>query len=229
MKKLLVVLFVFVAAGLLAQGFAHHPLGKWWKNEKVAAELGLTPDQQAKLDQIMFTQRDKMIDLKAQLEKAELRFRDAMEKPAFNEKEVMDQLDHTIAARGALQKNRVEMIVKIHSVLTPEQWAKAKAKLHEHMRNFREKGREFGKFQGEHHKGMPNGPAMGCPGTAGEQHSGGPGMSKAEESGMDQPGAVGEEHSGGPGMSEAEEPGMDLPELGGFDEPDFDGPPTLEE
>ena len=35
MKKLMVVLFVFVSAGLLAQGFAHHPRGAWWKNEKV--------------------------------------------------------------------------------------------------------------------------------------------------------------------------------------------------
>ena len=205
MKKLMVVLFVFVSAGLLAQGFAHHPRGAWWKNEKVIADLGLTPDQQVKLDQIMFTQRDKMIDLKAQLEKAELRMRDAMDKPAFNEKEVMDQLDRTITARGLLQKNRVEMIVKIHSVLTPEQWAKAKAKLHERMQNFREKGRESGKFQGEHRKGMPQGPAMGRPGSAGE------------------------EHPGGPGMSEAEEPGMDQPEPGDFDEPDFDGPPALEE
>jgi Spy/CpxP family protein refolding chaperone len=229
MKKSLVVLFVFVAAGLLAQGMMHPPMGKWWKNEKVAADLGLTPDQQARLDQIMFTQRDKMIDLKAQLEKAELRLRDAMDKPALNEKEIMDQLDRTIAARGTMQKNRVEMIVKIRGVLTPEQWAKAKAKLHEHMRSFREKGREYGRFQGERRMGGPNSPAMGCPGAAGARHPGGPGMAKGEGPGMAQPGGAGEQHFDVRGMSDFDEPGMDLPDPDGFDGPDFDGPPFLEE
>jgi len=204
MKKLTVFLMLLCAAAAFSQGFQNLPRGKWWQNEKVVADLGLTQDQQAKLDDLMFAHRDKMIDLKAALEKAELRLRETMDRPVLNEKEVLDLVDKTIAARGLLQKDRVTMLVKVRGVLTPEQWAKAKAKLHERVRNFREKRREFGEFRREHRNRPSEGPAMGRPGDPGP------------------------DHPGGPGLGDFEDPGPDQPEWGGPEEPDSGGPPPEE-
>ena len=204
MKKLTVFLVLLCAAAAFSRGFPNLPRGKWWQNEKVVADLGLTPEQRAKLDDIMFTHRDRMIDLKAALEKAELRLKETMDKPVLNEKEVLEQLDKSITARGLLQKDRITMLVKVRGVLTPEQWAKAKVKLHERMEKFGEKRRGFREFRREHRGSQPEGPAM---------HRGG---------------GQGERAPGGPEMANLEDPGQDQPEWGGFEEPEPAGPPPEE-
>jgi len=143
MKKLMLLTVLLAAAGALAFGPAEPPGGKWWKNEKAVAYLGLTPDQQARLDHLMFEHHDQMIDLRAGLEKAELRLREMMDDARFDERAALEQIDRVTAARSLMEKNRAAMLVKTRAILTPDQWNKAKERLMDLRRERREEMREF--------------------------------------------------------------------------------------
>lgn len=178
MKKLMIACFVFLSAALFAQGFLDLPRGRWWQNNKVAQELGLSPDQRKALDGLMLSQEEKMIDLKAALEKEELRLRDLLDRPTLDERAVLQQVDRTLAARMELQRNRMAMFIKVRGILTPEQWAKAKDRLQEKRREFREERREFRRHRMdermEHREGPPEEPGMGRPEGPGPDGPGGP-------------------------------------------------------
>ena len=143
MNKLILLTVLLAAAGAQAFGPMEPPMGKWWQNERVVADLGLTPDQQARLDKLMFEHRDQMIDLRAGLEKAELRLREMMDDPVFNERGALEQIDRVTAARSLVEKHRAAMLVKTRTILSPEQWNKAKERLMERRREMREERREF--------------------------------------------------------------------------------------
>jgi Spy/CpxP family protein refolding chaperone len=167
MKKLMIVCFVFVSAALFAQGLLDLPKGRWWKNDKVVQDLGLSPDQQKALDGLMLSHEDKMIDLKAAMEKEELRMRDLLDRPALDERATLEQVDRTLATRTQLQRNRAVMFVKVRGILTPEQWAKARERLQERRQEFREERREFRQHRKEERmdrrQDAPEGPGMGRP------------------------------------------------------------------
>jgi protein CpxP len=145
MKKFILLTVLLSAAGALAfePGAGGPFMGKWWRSEKAVAELGLTPDQQARLDKLMFEHRDRMIDLRAALKKAELRMREIMDAPAFDERAALEQIDRVAAARSLVEKHRAAMLVQTRSILTPAQWQKAKERLMERRREMREERREF--------------------------------------------------------------------------------------
>jgi Spy/CpxP family protein refolding chaperone len=143
MKKLILCTVLLAAAGLLAFSPMEPHGGKWWQSDKAAADLGLTPDQRARLDKLMFEHRDQVIDLRAALEKAELRLRELMDDPAFNERAALEQLDRVATARSLVEKSRAAMLIKTRSILTPEQWSKARERLMENRRERREEMREF--------------------------------------------------------------------------------------
>jgi hypothetical protein len=73
----LTLLAVLLAAPAVRAGDS--PEGKWWKNPRVTAELGLSPDQAAEIEKIFVHSRPKLIDLRGDLEKKQLELQDAME------------------------------------------------------------------------------------------------------------------------------------------------------
>lgn len=162
MNKLILVVVLSAAGALLAFGPMDRPRGQWWENEKAVAELGLTPDQQVRLDRLSFEHRSRMIDLRADLEKAQLRLQELMDDPRFEERAALEQSDRVTAARSLVEKERAALLVKTRAVLTAEQWRKAKARLqekrHERREGFREERRE-------HRRDRLSPPPMDAPGT----------------------------------------------------------------
>lgn len=163
MKKLILFTVFLAAAGALAISPMEPPGGKWWQNEKAAAELGLTPDQQARLDKMMFEHRDRMIDLRAALEKAELRLRELMDDTAFDERAALDQLERVSAARSLVEKNRAAMLIKTRSILTLDQWQRARERLMERRQERREEMREFRRERREEHRERRHNPIAAPP------------------------------------------------------------------
>ena len=127
-RLILPSLLVLFAAGALAKGFLDLPPGKWWKNEQIVQTLGLSPDQQQKLDDIMYAHLEQMIDLKAGFEKEELRLKQLLDQPKIDEKKLLDQATRAIEAQNKLQLSRAAMFVKVRMLLTPEQWEKIKVR-----------------------------------------------------------------------------------------------------
>jgi hypothetical protein len=100
------------------------PDGKWWKRPRIAEAIGLTVEQSKQLDDIFNKARPKLIDLRADVEKKNFAFDQAMENPATSREEIAKHLEEREQARARLQKELGLMIVDTRRVLTDPQWEK---------------------------------------------------------------------------------------------------------
>lgn len=97
------------------------PPGTWWNQPEMVKQLGLTKDQQKKMQEAFDQYRPQLITLRAALEYA-----DAALDPMLNEKQADDskalaQIDKVVQARADLEKTRAHMLMAIRHELTPEQ------------------------------------------------------------------------------------------------------------
>ncbi len=140
------------------QGRMH---GRWWDDPKLAEKIGLTADQQKKMDDIMQQHRLKLIDLNAALQKQETIMHPLMEAEQPDEGKILAQIDAIAQARAELEKGNARMLLGIRQVLTPDQWTKLKA-----MRE--EKGFEYGRGSRDREgRRGPDGPPAGPDGAGG--------------------------------------------------------------
>jgi Spy/CpxP family protein refolding chaperone len=110
----LVVLFLAVPAA--GQGF------KWWQSEEFKTELGLTPEQTRRLEEIFQGALPGLKVQKTALDSAEARFERLIERG--DDAAVMEQVNTVEAARAELNKTRTIMLLRMRKVLTKDQWAK---------------------------------------------------------------------------------------------------------
>ena len=106
---------------LMEGQFGHH-LGRWWNNPRMIGALKLTDDQRKAMDTILFKHREKLIDLRADLERAELEMQPLMSASQPDQKTIEAQIDKIVAARGALEKANARFLLDIRMKLTSEQW-----------------------------------------------------------------------------------------------------------
>src|SRR5688572_28064954 len=89
MKKTLLILWL--VAAITAISFAQDgalPQGKWWRQARVVEELGLTEDQQSRLDSVFRNSATELIDLKADVEKRSLALRNEMEQSQIDRQSI---------------------------------------------------------------------------------------------------------------------------------------------
>lgn len=127
------------------QAFRFHG-GRFWDNPRIATALKITPDQQKAMDDILFQHREKLIDLQANLKKAELDMEPLMNADEPNQSAIEEQIDKVVAARGALERANANFLLDIRMKLTPDQWKQIK--------NFRAEGG----MRGMHREFGPGGP-----------------------------------------------------------------------
>lgn len=97
-------------------------LGKWWKNSEIVKQLGLTEEQTEKIEYTFFNHRMQLIDLRAAMQKEEMRLEPLMQAEQPDEAEVSAQIDRVLAARGKLEKANAMMMLAIRRILTVDQW-----------------------------------------------------------------------------------------------------------
>lgn len=102
------------------------PRGRWWTNPKTAKEVGLTADQQQKMNEIFQQHRLSLIDLNASLEKAEVQLEPLMSADQPDESRILAQIDRVAQARAELEKANARMLLGIRRVMTADQWEKLK-------------------------------------------------------------------------------------------------------
>ncbi|HEX4286175.1 MAG TPA: Spy/CpxP family protein refolding chaperone [Terracidiphilus sp.] len=116
-----------------SQGMGHRPPferafgghgveGRWWNNPKIVERLKLSDDQRKAFDQILLEHREKLIDLRANLEKTELTMESLVGNEQPNEGAILGQIDKVAAARAELEKANARYLLALRSKLTPEQW-----------------------------------------------------------------------------------------------------------
>jgi Spy/CpxP family protein refolding chaperone len=97
------------------------PDGKWWKRPRIAAAIGLTPQQTLEIEGIFSKSRPLLIDLKADLEKKQGELEDAVEENS-DRKTIASRVEDVEDARAELQKTRILMVLDMKQVLRAEQW-----------------------------------------------------------------------------------------------------------
>lgn len=150
--------------------------GRWWNNPRMIDRLKLTDDQRKAMDQTLYEHREKLIDLQATLEKAELAMQPLMSADQPDRAAMEAQIDKVVEARAALERANSLFLLDIRMKLTSDQWKQLRD-MRSEMRPGGMADRHEGRGEGEHRwhgqgsgrPGADNGPGNG-PGNG----SGGP-------------------------------------------------------
>jgi Spy/CpxP family protein refolding chaperone len=114
-----------VVVAMLLACFAEPALaqrGKWWNDERFRTELGLTPEQSARLEEIFQKTQPVLRQRMQALEAAEEEFDRRVE--TGDDGSVMDYVGTVETARAELNKTRTVMLLRMRRSLTADQWAK---------------------------------------------------------------------------------------------------------
>ena len=125
-----------LAAPLHAQSFGF----SWWKDAQFQRDLGLTPDQTAKIDAIFQSTISLLRQKKADLDRQEDEL-SRMIAAGADESLVTRQVDKVESTRASMNKMRTLMLLHERQVLTPDQRVRLN-KLHEQMFKDRGKSRD---------------------------------------------------------------------------------------
>jgi Spy/CpxP family protein refolding chaperone len=97
------------------------PPSNWWKTPKYMTELKLTGDQSNEIEQIVQSSVARLRADKDDLDRAQSDFRQLMEQPNTSQRELLKAAERLEMARFLISKERTTMLVRIHSLLTPDQ------------------------------------------------------------------------------------------------------------
>jgi len=160
--------------------------GRWWNNPEMVEKLKLTEAQRKSMDEILLQHREKLVDLRGSVEKAELEMEPLMRDDQPNEARILSQIDKVAQARAELEKANARFLLAIRGKLTPEQWKQLQAERanrHEDRRGWEPRGqRPMDRRRGGEGQQAP-------PPPAGPQGSQGPQGMLDEDSGPEGPAA----------------------------------------
>ncbi len=100
---------------------------RWWNNPQMIDKLKLTDEQRKAMDGILLEHREKLIDLHANLQKAELAMDPLINDDQPNEAKILAQIDKVAQARADLEKANARFLLAIRAKLTPDQWKQLQA------------------------------------------------------------------------------------------------------
>ena len=124
MKQTLIIIAVLALAGPLAANDFDLPPGKWWENPRLVNHIGLADEQQDQIREIVYQHARKMIDLKADVDRAGLDLADSVDQQEFDPAPVRSAYAVFQTARHKLENERFEMLLEVRLALTYEQWRK---------------------------------------------------------------------------------------------------------
>ncbi len=120
-KSYFMVLVLILFYSVNAYGHDEDGSVKWWKDAKVVGELNLTKDQISLIEQIFNSDKGQIADLYSQLKQKQSEFRSKIEDPNSSRDEVLELNDQVVRLKTKLKRLRLNMLLKIREVLTPEQ------------------------------------------------------------------------------------------------------------
>ena len=118
MKTLLLIVLAASLAG--AQNLENF---LWW-NRPVRDQIGLSAEQNEKIREIVRAHRDRLLDARNNVLKAEGDLEDMMNGEHVDPKQAKGVIDKLAEARAASSRAYLDMSVELRSVLTLDQWRK---------------------------------------------------------------------------------------------------------
>jgi protein CpxP len=181
----------------LERALGSGPSGRWWNDPAMVEKLSLSDDQRKSMDAILLEHREKLVDMHASVEKAEIAMEPLMSADQPSEQLILAQIDKIAQARAELEKANARFLLAIRAKLNPDQWKQlqaARAERHqvrkftvepdgEHFhRNMRPQGGPAGGPQGAPQATPPPGPGpqgMNPPGSGSDMIPGPPPSAEA--------------------------------------------------
>ena len=148
--------------------------GQFWNNPRIVEKLKLTDDQRKAMDGILQDHRMTLIDLRANLEKAEVAMQPLMRADDPNETAILAQIDKIAQARAELEKANARFLLALRSKLTADQWKQVQQSREDREEQW---GREGRGPERQFHRQAPP-PAGGQPQGAPAPQAPGPGDSQ---------------------------------------------------
>jgi Spy/CpxP family protein refolding chaperone len=108
-------------------GRSHPGPPKWWIDQKLRAELGVTDQQSAAVDQVWKKSMPTLLEGRERLEKLEDALSEMTQRDGSDETAVIAQIERVENLRAELAKGRTLMIYRMNKILTVDQRAKVKA------------------------------------------------------------------------------------------------------
>jgi len=121
MKRIAIAALILIALATTASAMDLPP-GKWWRRPEVIQMLNLTDEQQNRLEAISVKSANELIDLKGEVEKANVALRAELDQPTLNREAIRRIAVHLNEARGHLFERELMMLVDMRAVLTEQQW-----------------------------------------------------------------------------------------------------------
>jgi periplasmic protein CpxP/Spy len=107
--------------------------GQWWNNPNVVKQVNLTDDQRKAMDGILQDHRMKLIDLQANLERAEVAMGPLLKADTPDRGQIEGQIDKVVQARAALEKANSLFLLDLRMQLKPDQWKQLQTMRQNHM------------------------------------------------------------------------------------------------
>lgn len=174
---------VFLLPALALTTFAQpvpHEFFAWW-DSPIVKDLKVTDDQQKQIKTIVHEYRNKLIDLRAAVEKSDGNLNDILNEDKIDMKRATDAVDKMAAAKSELNRNLTLMSVSLRAVLTPVQW-------HELQKRQPHRPEMNGMMSGRGRRMGMSGPGMSGPGMPGRGPMNPQGMRQGQPMGQPRPG-----------------------------------------
>jgi Spy/CpxP family protein refolding chaperone len=122
MKTRWIGLMLLTALGAASQTGPTGLMGRWWKMPAMAQALNLTPEQQAKMEEVFQQNRVRLIDTNAAVDREEAIMDGLMAADPLDPVKIRAQIDRVAQARAELEKANANMLLGMRLLLTKEQW-----------------------------------------------------------------------------------------------------------
>lgn len=96
--------------------------GAWWTNPDLAARIGLTDDQKAKLQRAFDNHRQSLTTSTETINKEEAQLAKLLEAEPLDRNAVLAQIDRVVQARSELERTNAAMTLEMREALTRAQW-----------------------------------------------------------------------------------------------------------
>ena len=132
---------------------------------ELGEHLGLSSEQTESMKKVRLDMGEQMITLRAELEKVALRQANLISESIPDEAAILKAVEETGAIHTKLAKLRIQQLLAVRKILTPEQLAKARETLRERIKERREEGGRAGEgprrpmMGGQGNPGRPPAPA----------------------------------------------------------------------
>jgi Spy/CpxP family protein refolding chaperone len=117
--KRLVLVLMLSAGAMIAQ--PQRGFFAWW-DSPVARDLNLKEEQNKQIREVVSSYRNKLIDQRSAMEKAEGDLEDIFNDDKIDQRKANDAVDRLANARADMSRTFSQMSLKLRTILTTEQW-----------------------------------------------------------------------------------------------------------